>query len=664
MGKRRNTTRKALRMESLEARQLMAADIGLHHGILNVRGTHQDDVIKMDQVQVGRASKAYQGTSIIKVSVANKQGKVLKATSTAAARKMHEASIADSNSVKVKGRDQAGSSQGRAKEKTTRHFPRTYRQAGVSFDQLKKLRSVKPIHQKQQDSNSSSVEATLEADLKAKGWTKENLYAQNAAEELQLSEENTDKLHQYVKETNDFDLDELRLTAAALHLNTTPEDAKDADVNTMEELMCAKEKHRVLGINKPFCEILEGAKENKGDKESEKAVDRELNRMLRAQNGLAPDDEISIEGTLNELAEGDYGLPPKKDGYSGENDIVGGGATDPRNDGDSLDSLENTEPPQKPSASEGAFSLGDEEPLGSGENAGMGSLTQYYDGAFGVEQDSTGSGSGSSTNNYSNSSSTSSDDGGSGDGGGDGGGGDGTNQNPTGDDSTPVTGSQNDSKPKSESESQTGTGNGKDDSGDNASGGNESGSHSSARTTTVLGKSENGNTTTYTWMCTTKSDTGGAVFGETTYTQQEDGTYREEVSYFGAKSGKAVKNVSRKFEGNSGDSTNSDDGDHAYFGVNITGRGDGGKMNPWKKKRAKPRQPSPRNPGDIDPINPNYADAVFARGDGSAEKWAREGLGNKKRKAQSAPQTRPADNPNDERDGHTCPDSGDADRNE
>ncbi|MCP3693533.1 MAG: hypothetical protein GY917_15135, partial [Planctomycetaceae bacterium] len=76
MGKRRNTTRKALRMESLEGRQLMAADIGLHHGILNVRGTQQDDVIKMDQVQVGQSN---QENSIIKVSVANKRGRVLKA---------------------------------------------------------------------------------------------------------------------------------------------------------------------------------------------------------------------------------------------------------------------------------------------------------------------------------------------------------------------------------------------------------------------------------------------------------------------------------------------------------------------------------------------------------------------------------------------------------
>ncbi|MCP4817114.1 MAG: hypothetical protein GY888_31755 [Planctomycetaceae bacterium] len=86
-------------------------------------------------------------------------------------------------------------------------------------------------------------------------------------------------------------------------------------------------------------------------------------------------------------------------------------------------------------------------------------------------------------------------------------------------------------------------------------------------------------------------------------------------------------------------------------------------MNPWRKKGRKAPKRIVRNPGNIDPINPNFADAVFAA-DGSAEKWAREGLGNREKKAARVAGVKPADNPTSEDSGHTCPTSGDADRSE
>ena len=115
--------------------------------------------------------------------------------------------------------------------------------------------------------------------------------------------------------------------------------------------------------------------------------------------------------------------------------------------------------------------------------------------------------------------------------------------------------------------------------------------------------------------------------------------------------------MAKKFEGDSGDSTTNSDDDHAYFGVSITGNCDG--MNPWRKKGRKAPKRIVRNPGNIDPINPNYFDAVFTG----------NGLMVPKRICGSDSAYTPLgkkvqDSPNSEGDGHTCPDSGDADRNE
>ncbi|MDC0175471.1 hypothetical protein OAJ60_00910 [Planctomycetaceae bacterium] len=543
-------------------------------------------------------------------------------------------------------------------------FSTTYRQVGMSSDQLKKLRSVQPIHQ-QQDSQVSTVskeEKAAEDSWRANGGTRETAFAQAAAERLGLNEADTATLHDYAKHHEGFNLQDLHLLAGTLLHDTTPERSKSAGVETLEELLKREKERQDLGISKPISQIIdeavkEVAKASEEDREREKegAIDEVFAREFNKGRHREHEPGTTVAQALQDVGdEEQFGKKTEDLILANAPELDLSDWKETGSDGEPLDNLGNTEPPQKPSASEGAVSLGDGIKVHTAQDGdlyanGMGNDWDSGPGQNGSGKGENGSGSTKSTNNSSNGSTSGSDDGGNGSN-------EGSGHNSSGDGSTPVTGGENDSKPKSDSP--TGTGN--DGSGDQTSGGNESGSGSSATTTTILGKSENGNTTKYTWM-RTNNDTERAVFGETTYTQQEDGTYREEVSWFGADSGKAVNNVTRKFEGNSGDSTNSDDDDHAYFGVNITGNCDG--MNPWKKKARKAPTRIVRNPGNIDPINPNYADAVFSA-DGAAEKWAREGLGNKYIWVKTDPGTKPADNPTSEEDGHTCPTSGDADRDE
>ena len=829
MGKRRNTTRKALRMESLEARQLMAADIGLHHGILNVRGTHQDDVIKMEQVQVRQSN---QENSIIKVSVANKRGRVLKAaqfdaravkkikayglnghdrivngtdipsylnggkgndvlqggaavdqvfgsygndtlrggaghdklyggsghdriygnsgndyvsggsghdriygcggddvlhggsgndlirgadgkdhlyagvgrdklygdrgqdvlhksssrdrasggqgrdrikhdakaTSTAAARKVHEASIADSKVEAVKGRNQVESSLGQAKKQVVRrHFPQAYRQHGVTLDQLKKLRSVKPIQQDSQDNKGSKEERAIQANVEEKlNWTKENLHAQAIAERLGLNEEDTSAVHDYAYKNkgDDFSLRDLHLLAGSLLYDSTPEDVEKAGLPTLDAILKAEKARQDFGIEDLLVQLIDEAnkeldKDSEPNPNSGRPIDHVFTRHVRKQNDLAPGGDGTVQDALQEAADNQtWGKENIEKLLEGNLEGTQGSDDDP------LESLESTEAPQKPAAALGESGLPEtDHPTAQDGDPYANGMGNDWDSGPGQDGDGSGKGSngswsGNSTSGTSNGSTSSSDNDGSGSD-------QGSSYDPSGGGSTPVTGGQNNSKPKSDSQSGTegsqGNGEGSSDSGNDdttspsgTDGENESGSGSSATTTTVLGKSENGNTTKFTWM-RKDNDTERAVFGETTYTQQEDGTYREEASWFGADSGKKVNSVSSKFEGNSGDSTNSDDGDHAFFGVKICGGG----MNPWGKTSRKAPKRIVRNPGNIDPINPNYVDAVFTG----------NGLTVPKRICGSDSAYTPLgkkvqDSPNSEGDGHTCPTSGDADRSE
>ena len=93
---------------------------------------------------------------------------------------------------------------------------------------------------------------------------------------------------------------------------------------------------------------------------------------------------------------------------------------------------------------------------------------------------------------------------------------------------------------------------------------------------------------------------------------------------------------------------------HQDYQTQITGNCDG--MNPWTNGKRKAPERITQNPGDIDPINPNFVDAVISAEAWAQERWAREGLG--KTAPHNAPSATPNDNPNSEADGHTCPESG------